>query len=76
MLEKMQQIKAARALLDWKQADLAEASGVSLSTIRRYEAQYQLEQVSDSNREALQRAFEGAGIEFLPGGVRLVITRL
>jgi transcriptional regulator with XRE-family HTH domain len=32
------QIKAARALLDWKQPDLANAAGVSIATIKRFEA--------------------------------------
>jgi transcriptional regulator with XRE-family HTH domain len=34
----VRQIKAARALLDWSQERLAEASGVSIPTIRRLEA--------------------------------------
>jgi transcriptional regulator with XRE-family HTH domain len=32
------QIKAARALLDWKQPDLAKAAGVGLATIKRFES--------------------------------------
>jgi transcriptional regulator with XRE-family HTH domain len=34
----LEQLKAARALLGWDQRQLAEASGVSLATIRRMEA--------------------------------------
>lgn len=34
----IRQIKAARALLDWSQADLAEKSGISEPTIKRLEA--------------------------------------
>ena len=33
------QIKAARALLGWKGQDLADKSGVGITTLRRYEAQ-------------------------------------
>ena len=35
----IRQIKAARELIGWKQTDLAEASGLSIVTIRRLEAQ-------------------------------------
>ncbi len=56
------QIRAARALLDWKQGRLADESGVSLPAIAR------LEQGVGSPRtatvEALQKAFESNGIEF------------
>ena len=33
------QIKAARSLLGWKGKDLADKSGVGITTLRRYEAQ-------------------------------------
>jgi transcriptional regulator with XRE-family HTH domain len=32
------QVRAARALLDWNQADLAVAAKISLPTVKRYEA--------------------------------------
>jgi transcriptional regulator with XRE-family HTH domain len=32
------QIKAARALLDWSQEDLANTSGLSIATIRKIES--------------------------------------
>lgn len=35
----IRQIKAARALLGWSQADLAQASGVSEATVKRLECQ-------------------------------------
>ena len=65
-----QQIKAARALLDWKQSDLATASGLSLPSVNN------IERATGSPRtdtmEALQGAMEDAGIEFMSGqGVRL-----
>jgi hypothetical protein len=61
--------KAARALLCWKQEDLAFASGIGLGMIRHFEAE------ARPTRRALilamERAFTDAGIEFLPDGLRL-----
>ncbi len=58
----VQQVRAARALLDWKQSLLATESGVSLPAIAR------LEQGVGSPRtstvEALQKTFTENGIEF------------
>lgn len=59
------QIRAARSLLRWTTNDLAGASGVSVATIKRLEAQDgvpggQLRTIQD-----IKRAFEAAGIEFL-----------
>jgi transcriptional regulator with XRE-family HTH domain len=31
------QVKAARALLDWRQPDLAKEAGISLATVKRFE---------------------------------------
>jgi len=36
---KPEEIRAARALLRWEQKDLAQASGISLPTIKRLETQ-------------------------------------
>ena len=58
----IQQVKAARALLDWNQSDLAKASGISVPAIAR------LEQGIGNPRadtaQAIQSAFEDSGIEF------------
>lgn len=35
----IRQVKAARELIGWKQTDLADASGLSIVTVRRLEAQ-------------------------------------
>jgi transcriptional regulator with XRE-family HTH domain len=56
------QIRAARALLDWSGPRLAEASGVSLATIRR--AENDMEQ-SPLVARALREALETAGVEFI-----------
>jgi transcriptional regulator with XRE-family HTH domain len=67
------QIRAARALLDWSGPRLAEASGVSLATIRRAE---QGRDISSLVARALREALESAGVEFIAenggaAGVRL-----
>ena len=58
------QIRAARAMLNWSMADLAKASMVSISTIKRLE-QAQPHLVRDSTLVAIQNALETAGIVFL-----------
>lgn len=58
------QIRAARAFLDWSTADLAEQTGITANTINKIERK----QVTPHKETitAIQAAFEGAGIEFLP----------
>jgi transcriptional regulator with XRE-family HTH domain len=55
------QSRAARKLLSWSLEDLAHASGVSIFTVRSFERGQAAE--ADA-RVAMQRAFEGAGVEF------------
>jgi DNA-binding XRE family transcriptional regulator len=57
-----QQVKAARALLDWKQEDLAAAAELSLTAIRSFEAGYA---PRISTTIEICKAIENAGIEFL-----------
>ena len=69
-------IKAARALLRWEQRRLAEASSVSLPTIKRLEAKPGPLLAHASTLAALTRALEAAGVEFIDengggAGVRL-----
>lgn len=65
----IEQIKAARGLLEWNQDALAEASGVSKASINMLERR-----VANPKMEtlaAIQRALEEAGVEFIEGpGVR------
>jgi len=73
-----EQLRAARALLGWRQEDLAKAADVAPATIYRLEkgAGPLMGYVSTVVR--IQSAFEGAGIVFLGNdagggiGVRLV----
>ena len=58
-------VRAARALLRWEQRDLAEASTVSLPTIKRLEARPGALVAHDRTIADIRRAFERAGIEFI-----------
>jgi transcriptional regulator with XRE-family HTH domain len=67
------QCRAARALLDWTQADLSAATGISAVSLRAFERGGPMR---DSNAQRLRVAFEKAGVEFIPEngggpGVRL-----
>jgi hypothetical protein len=55
-------LRAARALLDWSMADLAQASGLSFSTIRRLEESSEGGTVR--SRRAAVAALRAAGIDF------------
>lgn len=57
------QIRAARALLNWSQADLAAASGVALQSIKNIETGKTDPRLSTAT--ALCRALEAAGVEFI-----------
>ncbi len=68
------QSRAARALLEWSQTDLAVRSNVSMSTVRDFEKGRRMPMIN--NLGAMQRALEEAGVELIPGddrgpGVRL-----
>ena len=59
------QIKAARALLGWSQADLAQHSSVSEPTIARLESVDGPVAGRPSTAEKIRAALEKAGIEFI-----------
>lgn len=64
----VEQIRAARALLDWSQDQLAQACGVSKPAINNLERR-----VAKPRFETLRQikaAFEQKGIEFVEGGAR------
>lgn len=58
------QMRAARALLGWAQADLADRSGVSFPTIKRMET-VGTARSSAGNVDAVQRALEAGGVIFI-----------
>lgn len=68
------QCRAARALLDWTQEDLARTAGVGGSTVRGFECGRHV--LIRSNMAVIRAALEAAGIVFIDGdgmgpGVRL-----
>ncbi len=70
------QIRAARALIRWTAQDLADSSGVAISTIKRMEVMEGVPAGNIKTLSAIQAALEEAGIEFIGSpndspGVRL-----
>jgi transcriptional regulator with XRE-family HTH domain len=70
------QCRAARGLIRWSQQELADAAGISIATIRLFEAEK-----GDQRRSTLKlirQALEAEGVEFTNGdqpGVRLAKAR-
>ena len=60
------QIRAARALLGWKQRELAAAAGLSEVSIKN--AERGVVDSRGSTLNAIQRAFDRAGVVFLDTG--------
>ncbi|WP_395449401.1 multiprotein-bridging factor 1 family protein [Aminobacter sp. UC22_36] len=68
-----EQCRAARALLNWTQGDLAERVSISAVSIRAFEKGGDMR---DANRKLIGLTFEQAGVVFIPengggAGVRL-----
>ena len=59
------QVRAARALLEWSQEDLARAANVSVTTVRDFKSGRRPTEAS-SMRE-IQRAFDNEDVVLLPG---------
>ena len=59
------QIRAARALLNINQADLARRASVHVATIRRLEAATEVRGAAETVWK-IQKALEAAGVEFIP----------
>jgi transcriptional regulator with XRE-family HTH domain len=71
-----EQIRAARVLLGWDQAELAARAQIGLATVKRIEARRGIVSGTMDTAVRLKTALETAGIEFIgePGdgpGVRL-----
>ena len=69
------QMKAARALLGWKQQELADKAGLSFATIQRMESLGTGRSLAN-NVTAVQKVLEAGGLQFIPengggAGVRL-----
>lgn len=70
------QIRAARALLQWSAQDLADSAGVGIATVRRFETVIGIPTGQVRVLTAIQAALEEAGVEFIGSpddqpGVRL-----
>jgi transcriptional regulator with XRE-family HTH domain len=70
------QIRAARALIRWTAEELARHSVVSVTTVRRAELTPSKTALTRANDQAIRRALEQAGVEFIDAesggpGVRL-----
>lgn len=61
-----EQIRAARALLKWSARELAEKVGLGLTTIQRMENEAGLESALNKNVNAVKKALEEGGVEFIP----------
>lgn len=59
--------KAARALLNWTAAKLAEMSGVSLDTLRSFESG-RTKTLNRENERSILSALEAAGVLFIQSG--------
>lgn len=69
------QLRAARALIGWSQAEVAQASGLSIPTVKRAEGQGAVS-ASPEAIDSIRAALESAGVEFIPengggAGVRI-----
>jgi len=74
-MSKISQVRAARGLIGWSQTQLAEAAGLSLPTVKRFETASNMK-VSDDAIAKMIAALEAAGVEFIAengggAGVRL-----
>jgi transcriptional regulator with XRE-family HTH domain len=70
------QLRAARGLLGWSQARLAEGSGLGIATVKRMEGERGPLRSSAENVLKVQHALENAGVIFIDAdeegpGVRL-----
>ncbi|MCR5860549.1 helix-turn-helix domain-containing protein [Mesorhizobium sp. J428] len=73
---KPEQLRAARALINWNRDDLAAASGVTIRTLARIESGQTSPR--QTTMQSLVRSLEAAGIEFIPengGGVGVRLAR-
>ena len=66
------QIRAARALLNWNQPELASAAHVALATLKRFEIGSRIP--IHAIRSAIIRALEDEGIEFFHDGKRAGVS--
>lgn len=59
------QLRAARGLLNWSVAELADRTDLAINTIRRAEATNDVPSITVKNMQLLRATFEEAGVEFI-----------
>ena len=59
------QIRAARALLNWSRAELASKSGIGLSALMRLESSEGVPSGHTKTLNTVQKTFEDAKVEFI-----------
>lgn len=60
-----EQIRAGRALVRMSAQELADKAGVGISTVQRMEGAEGVPSASTKNLEAVERALQQAGVEFI-----------
>jgi DNA-binding XRE family transcriptional regulator len=65
-------VRTARGLLDWTQPDLAEAAGIALATLKRFEKGHRTPTLVV--RAAIFAVLKKAGVEFQQDGKRLGVS--
>ena len=60
-----EQIKAARHAISLSNLEIAEATGIGIATLRRYEASNGVPKSRKGHLELLKKFFEARGIEFV-----------
>ena len=58
------QVRAARALLGWKQETLADNAQVALTALKRFESERELG-THEATRDKIRRALDAAGVVFI-----------
>ena len=59
------QCKMARAAFDWRVRDLADAAGLNVNTVARFESG---KKANASTPKLIRQAFEAVGVEFTDNG--------
>jgi transcriptional regulator with XRE-family HTH domain len=72
------QCRAARALIDWSQAQLSQSASIDINTISDFEKRFRA--ADETTRRRLRAALEAAGVMFISengggAGVRLKFSR-
>jgi transcriptional regulator with XRE-family HTH domain len=65
-----EQIRAARALLRIEQGQLARRAHLSVTTVKRIEAENSAARVAEATVERIREVLEAEGVEFIADGVR------